>query len=1141
MSAKSICLCARVSTGAFLILVLLLADIPLTAQVAPAPATPELSLSINQEFEPVSSQGWPLVFDLEVYHPSVGQGNGNLIPILLNLPTGSWSDAVHLVIRDSLGNVQTWLVSLVVRPTGTQASIVLDAQMEGALAWTVPPANTASIAAGSYEAVAILDASSTTAQGAFNGIVTSNPVTITIQSEPSPMPVSLQEQKYTLLAAYDVLQGNNSQATADLNTLLTNQPNSIVGMMYLGDLQNLQGQTSAARQSYDQAVSAFAAANPTPTEPATWLFDRQAGARASLISQSGIVGTPQVAVSLSAQGLQSPGVYYFDLQLTNRGSGVAELASLTQFSYQTVSGTGQVTYDTTLSPQVPFGAYSLAPNASATARIYLDVPASVSQFSISISGTSQDSVGTQYAFSGSPTITVNSIGAANPLTVTAGNVTQVYGQATPALNNVTYSGFVNGDTPASLSGTLNCTTTAAQSSPVGVYPISCSGLTSPNYTITYVPGTLTIIPAPLTVTANGVTVQYGQAIALSGASYSGFANGDTPASLGGTLTCTSPATQASPAGTYPITCSGLTSTNYTITFIQGSLTVVPAPLTITAGNALRQYGVANPPLNSVTASGFLNGDSLTSLSGTLVCTTSATLSSPAGAYPITCLGLSSTNYSITFLNGTLTIAGDVLTVTANNATRAYGSANPMFTATFAGFANGDTVASLSGSLACTTAATPASSVSGGPYPINCSGLTSLNYAINFLPGMLTITPAPLTVAASTATRPYGANNPAFTGTFTGLLNSDPVTATFATAATPASPVGAYPIVPTVIGAPNVLSNYTAVLINGMLTVSPETTSLSLTLSPASIVVGQSTTATITLTGPDMVIPMDPSVLLPITVTSSAVSDILSNNGVCTPVPSTAPGVAICTVSLTSVEPNGRTLNVSFAGSVALIASSGTADLIVTAPLLSKPVCIPSDFRNVAVGGGNTIWFNSIFKVRDATKQLIHISFFQSSAQFQYKDASGNLMTVNQPLPDAHITINPNVGIASTTFDSVNNVWTTTIPFDVDDNAFLTGTPWLVPAGGIPGDVEPVTVCGTFASDVTNIDIGWRWAAAAYSSFGSDDNVLGVKPMDSDRDNPSTNRDLAGTPENYKQFVIPGARGKGGKNFIGSYSGSAVIE
>ena len=62
------------------------------------------------------------------------------------------------------------------------------------------------------------------------------------------------------------------------------------------------------------------------------------------------------------------------------------------------------------------------------------------------------------------------------LTITAGKTTQQYGQATPPLNSVTYSGFATGDTPASLSGTLACMTTAKSSSPVGTYAINCSGL-----------------------------------------------------------------------------------------------------------------------------------------------------------------------------------------------------------------------------------------------------------------------------------------------------------------------------------------------------------------------------------------------------------------------------------------------------------------------------------------------------------------------------------------------------------------------------------------------------------------------------------------------------------------------------------------
>jgi large repetitive protein len=408
---------------------------------------------------------------------------------------------------------------------------------------------------------------------------------------------------------------------------------------------------------------------------------------------------------------------------------------------------------------------------------------------------------------------------------------------------------------------------------------------------------------------------------------------------------------------------------------------------------------------------------------------------------------------------------------------------------------------------------------------------------------LTVSPAPLVIAANNATRPYGSNNPIFTGAVSGLLNGDSITATFASSASPASPVGTYAILPTAVGGTGVLGNYTIQLVNGVFTVAPEATSLKATIAPASIPVGQSTVATITITAPDMVIPIDPSVLAPITVTSPIVSDILSNGGVCATVPSTAPGIASCTITVTSVEPNGRTLTANFAGSPNLASSSATADLIVTAALKSQNACIKSDFRNVAVAGGNSIWFNSIFKVRDldGPTQKVNISFFNSSFQFQYKDANGNLISVNQSMPDAHIVIDPSVSVASTSFDSVNNVWITTIPWDLDDNAFLTGMSWAVPPGGLPADVEPVTVCGTFASDVADIDIGWRWAAAAYSSFDTGNSTLGVKPMDSDHDNPASNHDRAGTPENYKQFVIPGARGKGGRNYTGSYSGGAQIE
>lgn len=480
-----------------------------------------------------------------------------------------------------------------------------------------------------------------------------------------------------------------------------------------------------------------------------------------------------------------------------------------------------------------------------------------------------------------------------------------------------------------------------------------------------------------------------------------------------------------------------------------------------------------------------------------------------------------------------------LTITPNNAAQVYGGATPSFGVSYSGFVNGDTPASLAGTLVCMTPANQTSPV--GTYPILCSGLSSSTYAITFAPGTLAITPAPLTVAANSAARPYGAGNPVLTGIITGLQNGDPITASFSTTAGPASFVGSYPIVPSLYDPSNRLANYSLSLVNGTLAVTPETTIVTAVSSPASIPVGLSATVTVTLTAPDMVIPIDPSALGPLTLTSPVVSDIFTNNGLCIPVPTAAPGVATCTFTVTAVEPNGRTLNASFLGTANLLGSNGTADLIATAALESQQTCLNADFLNVGIPGGSYVWFNSIFKVRDVPRRKVTLTFFQSSVQFHYKDATKNVVTVTLAMPDARIVIDPTVTTPSTTFDSVDSVWLTTIPFDLDDSTFLTGIPWLVPAGGLPGDIEPVSWCGTFASDAGSVDIGWRWAAAAYSSFSGDSSTLGVKPMDSDWDNPSNNHDPAGTPENFKQFVIPGARGRGGRNFTGTYSRSALIE
>src|SRR5271166_7166766 len=80
-----------------------------------------------------------------------------------------------------------------------------------------------------------------------------------------------------------------------------------------------------------------------------------------------------------------------------------------------------------------------------------------------------------------------------PLTITANNQSCVYGQPNPPLT-VYYQGFVNGDTPASLTAPVALSIPAVLASFAGSYPIFVGGAASPNYAIRFVSGTLAVMP-----------------------------------------------------------------------------------------------------------------------------------------------------------------------------------------------------------------------------------------------------------------------------------------------------------------------------------------------------------------------------------------------------------------------------------------------------------------------------------------------------------------------------------------------------------------------------------------------------------------------------------------------------------------------
>ncbi|WP_321532197.1 MBG domain-containing protein [uncultured Desulfuromonas sp.] len=244
------------------------------------------------------------------------------------------------------------------------------------------------------------------------------------------------------------------------------------------------------------------------------------------------------------------------------------------------------------------------------------------------------------------------------LTITAYDEETTYdGSAYSGGNGFSYSGFAAGEDASALDGSLAYGGDSQGAVNAGSYTISASGLSADNYDITYVDGQLTISPAPLTITANDSETTYdGSAYSGGNVSYSGFVAGEDASALDGSLAYGGDSQGAVNAGSYTISASGLSAGNYDITYVDGQLTISPAPLTITANDSETTYdGSAYSGGNGVSYSGFAAEDDASALDGTLVYAGSSQGAVNAGSYTISASGLGSDNYTIAYRDGRLAI------------------------------------------------------------------------------------------------------------------------------------------------------------------------------------------------------------------------------------------------------------------------------------------------------------------------------------------------------------------------------------------------------------------------------------------------------------------------------------------------------
>uniref|UniRef100_UPI001B4D721D MBG domain-containing protein n=1 Tax=Amaricoccus sp. TaxID=1872485 RepID=UPI001B4D721D len=395
------------------------------------------------------------------------------------------------------------------------------------------------------------------------------------------------------------------------------------------------------------------------------------------------------------------------------------------------------------------------------------------------------------------------------LTVTIADQSRTYGSATFDARAFTASGYVLGQDASVLTGAL--ATDATASSNVGAYAIGKGTLAAANYIVAADPGALTIDPARLTVSIADQSRTYGSAAFDARAfTATGFVLGQDKSVLTGALH--TEATQASDVGDYGIVQGTLAAANYLISSDPGTLAIDPATLTIAIADQSRSYGSAALDRRAFTASGFVLGQTADVLTGALATRGAAT--SNVGAYEIGKGTLAAENYLIAARPGTLTIDPARMRVRANDASRPYGAANPRFDVSYLDpFAPGQSAAALGWHPAVATTATRTSDV--GVYALTPGGVASANYAVEYLPGRLTIDPVRLSLTLHDQDRSYGAATPDLGWTATGFVlgqGAEAISGAPATTAAAASGAGTYTITTGTLHARNyVLPETTATL------------------------------------------------------------------------------------------------------------------------------------------------------------------------------------------------------------------------------------------------------------------------------------------------------------------------------------------
>ena len=213
-------------------------------------------------------------------------------------------------------------------------------------------------------------------------------------------------------------------------------------------------------------------------------------------------------------------------------------------------------------------------------------------------------------------------------------------------------------------------------------------------------------------------------------SITGFQGTDTEADLDAGVSISRAAGET--VGTYIITPSGASDSNYAISFVTADFTITPAPLTVSSdAGQYKVYGDAEPTL-TYSIDGLVNGDTEANIDNLSISRVSG---EDVGNYTITPVAVDA-NYTVTIQSSEFEISKALLIVSADDQSKIVGAEMPSLTLSYDGLVNGDNVADLEQTPVASTTATKDSSV--GDYLIELSPASDGNYQIEIIEGILTI-------------------------------------------------------------------------------------------------------------------------------------------------------------------------------------------------------------------------------------------------------------------------------------------------------------------------------------------------------------------------------------------------------------------